>query len=211
MEQAKPGSLAQYWARVGGIAGILAVVAFITASVLGGVLEGPSAIVTLLGFAFGPLLCIAFLGLYHVIRSHRDSVALQVGTMFGVIAGAVVNTMIVVQQTLFRTVAVEARRSLGLSWAGLNAIQLGLDVSWDIFISLASISVGISMLSHPRFGRIFGAITSLIGVLLLVLNLVTFPTPPASAGLIDIGPVMGVWYLVISVQMLRSTGSAAGE
>jgi hypothetical protein len=60
------------------------------------------------------------------------------------------------------------------------------------------------MFSHPKFGKIFGGITTLIGLLLLVFNLLTFPTPPGSAGLIDLGPVMGIWNLVISIQMLRS-------
>jgi hypothetical protein len=29
----------------------------------------------------------------------------------------------------------------------------------------------------------------------LALNLSTFPTPPAEAGLVDVGPAIGLWYL----------------
>jgi hypothetical protein len=42
-------------------------------------------------------------------------------------------------------------------------------------------------------------------------NLLTFPTPPDSAGLMDVGSIMGVWYLVISVQMLRSVRWISAE
>ena len=206
MNEAASGKLTASWARVGGIAGILSVLAFIGGSVIGGILEAPSTIGDLLGFSFGPLLITAFVGLFYLIRAHQDSISLQLGTIFGVIAGAVVTNMIVVQSALFRTIEVGLRDTIGPAWNGLNAIQLGLDVSWDIFISLATILVGIAMFSHPKFGKIFGGITTLIGLLLLVFNLLTFPTPPGSAGLIDLGPVMGIWYLVISVQKLRSVG-----
>jgi hypothetical protein len=48
----------------------------------------------------------------------------------------------------------------------------------------------------------------LIATGLLVLNLATFPLPPASAGSLDLGPVAGLWYLAITVQMFRSFGWA---
>jgi hypothetical protein len=40
--------------------------------------------------------------------------------------------------------------------------------------------------------------------LLLGFNLYTFPIPPANANLIDFGPFVGLWYLIISIQTLRS-------
>jgi len=44
----------------------------------------------------------------------------------------------------------------------------------------------------------------LVGAALLVLNLQTFPTPPANAGLFDLGPVLGLWYLAVTIQVARS-------
>ena len=41
-----------------------------------------------------------------------------------------------------------------------------------------------------------------LGALLVVLNVVTFPTPPADAGLFDIGPFVGLWYLFLMIRVL---------
>jgi hypothetical protein len=37
----------------------------------------------------------------------------------------------------------------------------------------------------------------------LILNLVTFPTAPAAAGLVDLGPGVGAWYGVTLLLLLR--------
>jgi hypothetical protein len=60
------------------------------------------------------------------------------------------------------------------------------------------------MYNHPRFGKIFSI--SGIGLFssLLVLNLITFPHPPASKGLFDVGPITGLWGLAVIIQSLRS-------
>jgi hypothetical protein len=39
----------------------------------------------------------------------------------------------------------------------------------------------------------------LIAVALLVLNVWTFPIPPANKNLIDLGPVLGLWYLAVTI------------
>lgn len=36
-----------------------------------------------------------------------------------------------------------------------------------------------------------------------------FPTPPASSGSIDLGPLSGLWYTAVTVQVIRSLGWAA--
>jgi hypothetical protein len=45
-----------------------------------------------------------------------------------------------------------------------------------------------------------------VGLLIVGLNIGTFPTPPANAGLFDPGPLMGLWYLMVTVNMARSRG-----
>jgi hypothetical protein len=195
------GRLARNWIIFGMIAGLLGAIAFFIAS---GAIPLPFRLVMLLGFTIGPLLSLAFVGFYFFFRLHRKTVALQASVLFGVIAGTIFNMMLVVQSALFLTIPREARVDLGLAWDGLNMVQLGLDVSWDIYFTAATILLGIAMLSHPRFGKIWGGITLLIGAALLVLNLLTFPIPPADAGSIDLGPVSGLWYFVIMIRVLTS-------
>lgn len=195
------GKLARTWIVAGATAAIIGdIFYFLAAAPLG----LPDGLVLLFGLAFGPLLSLAFIGFYHFFRLHKKSVAVQTAALFGVIAGTIVNMMIVVQAATRAAVPSEARDELGLAWDGLNMVQLGLDVSWDIYLSAATILLGVGMLSHPRFGKIWGVVTVAVGTGLLVLNLLTFPTPPAAAGLIDLGPVIGVWYLVIAIRVLTS-------
>jgi hypothetical protein len=96
------------------------------------------------------------------------------------------------------------KATLDLIWKAVDKVQLGLDVSWDVFIGIGTLLFAVNMLNHPRFGKILGGIGALLAILLLGFNLYTFPMPPANANLIDFGPFVGLWYLVISIQALRS-------
>jgi hypothetical protein len=45
----------------------------------------------------------------------------------------------------------------------------------------------------------------LVGGLLLIFNMATFPTPPENAGLVDVGPLVGLWYLVVYARLGASS------
>jgi hypothetical protein len=79
-----------------------------------------------------------------------------------------------------------------------------MDVSWDVYLSVATILLGWVMFGHPRFGPAWGVMALLIGAGLLALNLATFPIPPEAAGAIDLGPVSGALYLFVAVRVLTS-------
>ena len=189
------------WILYGMVAGILADISY---TIAGAELPFLGAVNVYLGMAFGPLIAVAYVGMYHFFRLHRNTVALQAATIFGVIAGTLVNLMVVVQSAIHQTIPAGARESLGLAYAGLNMVQLGMDVSWDIYLAVATILLGFVMRGHPRFGWIWAAAAFLIGGGLLALNLVTFPIPPANAGSVDLGPVSGVLYLGIAIRILAS-------
>jgi len=57
---------------------------------------------------------------------------------------------------------------------------------------LGTVFFSVAMLRHPRLGRAFGIPWFVIGVVLLVLNFSTFPTPPTEAGSVDLGPLVGL-------------------
>ena len=201
-------SMERTWVRVGIVSGFLASLIYPILILV----PLPRVLAVALVGAFGILLGLASVGLYHVLVLHRKTVSLQVGVASNVIAGTLVNMMLFVQMairsgTVTRLEEISdqgIREALRYTWLSIDRIQLGLDVLWDVYIGLGTLLIALNMLSHPRFGRLFGWSGTLIAVLLLGFNLYTFPTPPADAGLIDIGPFVGLWYFAVAIQVLRS-------
>ncbi|MCW8824704.1 MAG: hypothetical protein OQK63_11460, partial [Ignavibacteriaceae bacterium] len=76
---------------------------------------------------------------------------------------------------------------------------LGLDVAWDVYIFFGTLLFAISMFRHPKLGKILSITGIIISVIMIILNAVSFPVPPANAGLIDLGPLIGLWYLVVTL------------
>jgi hypothetical protein len=162
--------------------------------------------------AFGPRLSLASAGIYHLLKLHRNTVTAQVAAGANIMAGSIVNMMLVVQLAVSYSMDnylknagdAATKSTLELIRKTVDKVQLGLDVSWDVYIGIGTLLFAMCMLTHPRFGKIVGGAGALLAVLLLGFNLYSFPVPPANANLIDFGPFVGLWYLVVSVQTLRS-------
>ena len=186
------------WIRLGAVAGLASCVVypalvFLPVSrVLAGVLAA----------AWGPLLGVASMGLGRLLQVQRRSVAVQLAVALNFAAGALVTAMLLVQ------LAVRDRTQGSEVPPELVAVWLGLDVAWDVYVGLGTGLLALAMLPHPRFRAVFGIPGLLIAAVLLGLNLGTFPTPPGEAGLFDAGPLVGLWYLAVSVQAWRSLGWA---
>lgn len=196
------------WAQVAIAMGLLALGSYFCSVVFK---PFPWAAGRLLFFAFGPLLIISAVGFFKATQDTVGGILHTLGSLFMVIAGAIVNLMAVVQDTQFTVLGNQIRQAQDqttrdvleqILW-GVNVVQSGLDVSWDVFISLGTILLAVSLMRHPAFGRIWSAIGAIIAAAALVLNLVTFPTAPAAAGLVDLGPGVGAWYGVTLLLLLR--------
>jgi hypothetical protein len=167
-----------------------------------------------LAFFMGPLLALSFVGVHAALAAHRDTVAARFGMVLGIVAGGIVNIMLVVQgaNNILRARNAASEMSEAeleaaeLVWRAVNRVQFSIDVSWDFFITLAGILVGIAMLSHPQFGKILGWSGIVLSALLLALNMQTFPIGPAYAGSFDLGPVVALWYLAVFIRMLTLRG-----
>jgi hypothetical protein len=157
----------------------------------------PDAAAAALASAMGPLLGVASVGLREFLTVHRRTVAADLGAASNALAGALLTAMLLVQIAVgIRTGGKPSREAV--------AVWLGLDVAWDVYGGLGTLLFAFASLRHPRLGRIVGGAGIALAVLLLALNLWTFPTPPAEAGLIDVGPFVAAWYLVVAVLVLRS-------
>jgi len=216
--------------RIGGICGIIAFIIFGSAAFLNNVLPGHSAKTTaeyltalgtgkngtiLMGFyflaaAFGLLGIVYMFGLHRLLTHKRTSLAGKFGIIYGCIAFVLVDIMLIVQGTVNAMMgerfvaAKETEQQLILTLhRALRSIDLGIDLVWDVFICIAVLLIGISMLRSRFFGLIFGISGMVIGMALLALNVATAPNPPGSTGLVDLGPLVGLWFLVVSIQMVR--------
>ncbi len=86
----------------------------------------------------------------------------------------------------------------------VDRVQLGLDVVWDVYLALGTALFAWAMWRHPRLGRVLAGSGVLLAAALFAFNLATFPAPPADAGLVDVGPLIGLWYLAVTIQVFRS-------
>jgi hypothetical protein len=97
-----------------------------------------------------------------------------------------------------------AQETYEMIWKSVDKVQLGMDLSWDVYLSVGTFLFALSMLTHPRFGKIFGWLGISFALLLLYFNFISFPVPPGEAGLIDFGPAIGLWYLAVAIRILFS-------
>lgn len=189
------------WATAAGAAGLVALASYILLSAV----NAPPPLAALLTFGFGFGLTVASIGLHLGVTS-------EVAPSLGLVA-AVANTVAAAELTAMILVQLAVRAAVASPDRALTAIWLGLDVAWDLFVGAGTTLFGLALLYHPRFRPVVAGSGILVGIVLLALNIATFPTPPAEAGLFDAGPLVGLWYLLLSVRVLmvarRSRGVAA--
>ncbi len=203
-------SIERSWVKVGAICGLFSAGFYMLLNIPN--LPIPTVMIRVIFFAVGVLGVISVGGLYHLIKKHRNSVMLQQAVLLSIIAFVLLALMAVSQETIeaFRAESIsvaqgEQARELQVNiWKAVDSVQLAMDIAFDIFYTLTFIFYSILMFRHPRFGKIFGVSGVLIFSLLLLFNLYSFPHPPASNGLIDLGPITGLWSLAVIIQSLRS-------
>jgi len=167
----------------------------------------PEKISLTLAFLFGPFFMTSSMALFYLLKNYADTIALRVGALFNIVGTALVTLMLVVQQTSFafhNEFKTQERGSVSddqLWWMfrEVNAIQLGMDMTWDIFISIGTLCFALAMWKHPVYGRVIPILGALVSVMLLASNMVYFPAPPADKGSIDFGPFVASWYTVITI------------
>lgn len=190
--------------KIGAIAGILSIIFYFSAAAFSFL---PISVGRLFGFAFPLLWIVSYMGMYRFLKKESQTATIEIAYVFGVIGAAIACSLIVIQQAniiwhqeLMTSVSSEeAKALLKATYRGANRVQAGLDVAFDIFITISWILFGLNIAKSQSFNKILGWTVSLIALLLLVLNLSTFPDGPAEAGLIDLGPLLGLWALIFYI------------
>ncbi len=168
----------------------------------------PVQITLVFAFVFSISLAIASIGLYKFLTYNKETVSAGIGILFNIIAAAVVFIMIALQIAFFKSntgeIPVVSNEIITYMNQKLDLIQLTMDVVWDMFLAAGTILLALNMMNHPRLGKIFGATGMLLSLALFILNVYTFPIPPAESGLIDVGPFISLWYLAVTIKITAS-------
>ena len=189
--------------RIGAIAGIISIIFYISAVAI----PLPSAISRLMAFTFPLLWILSYMAFYHFLKKDRYTPTLEIAYIFGIIGAALACSLLVIQQAnnVWHGEAMEVAQTdevkalLKAAYRSTNRVQAGLDVAFDIFITIAMILFGINLAKSPKLPAFLGIVMSLIATVLFVLNMITFPDGPAEAGLIDVGPLLGLWMLIVYI------------
>lgn len=194
--------------KTAAIAGIFSIFLYFSAAVLPFI---PDFLATLFGIFFPLLWIIAFMGLYNFLKRQLRTITLEIGYVFGIIGAAIACTFIIVQQAnlVWHKTAMESAKSevaiamAKASFHGANRVQSGMDIAFDVFITISWFLFGLNLIQNRNFGKGIGLVTCILSGSLLALNLITFPNPPADSGLIDLGPFLGIWTLLIFIKLAK--------
>ena len=190
------------WTRIGIASGLLACLVY-PIMVLVSLPRIPQLV---LGASFGPALAAASVALARVLQARRRAPSLELAAVFNSLAGALVTAMIIVQLAINYSTAPAADDQLiailrNRAWD----VVLGLDVSFDVFIGLATLLFAVNMMRDPRFGRVIGWVGAFVSVVpLLGANIYYFPDPPYVHGFPHVGIFTGLWYLAVVFMLIRS-------
>jgi hypothetical protein len=154
-------------------------------------------------FFFIPVVGILWVvGLDRLLRGRSKGLPREVAALFGIIGFAIMNLAAVVQNSIHILTRQDAPQAAGdlAEWVrrSVNSIQLGMDVSFDIFGLLSFALFALAMPRHPVFGPCWGIPGGLLAIATLLLNLHAFPIPPEPG----LGPAVALWLAAVSVRMV---------
>lgn len=202
-------------------AGLLVLLAYLNETVFG--IAVPERLVLVLFFLIGPLAIVGVMKFRKRLQPQYTGDLLNVATVLLIIAFSMLNLMLVVQQSFFAfhqkalqdAADDSVKESLRLAFKEVNSIQLGIDISWDIFYCIGVILLSVVLLHLSLSWKILGIYGIVSGFGLFVLNMWTFPVPPGEAGLIDLGPPSALFWVALIVIIFferrkKTPPSAAG-
>lgn len=183
------------WAGVTAICGIVGIVAY--AGTLAASHSTSPVIAVPLLFALALGITVSSIGLYYILGGTTGSRMALIAAVANVIAAAQALAMLMVQMSVYSVVQQPD--------AALKAVWWGLDVAWDLYVGTGTILFALCMFGRRGLGVWFAVPGLLISIIFLIFNITTFPKPPDTAGLVDLGPLVGLWYLAVYVRLGASS------
>lgn len=190
----------------------LGIVSFYLTTALN-LIDYPQRLFVILIFAISPVAIFGVLSVAKSLSVHSDSISLQLAKVFGFIAFAIFEAVMCVQagtrvyyrEKLLTSTEDESIKQIAqLIFKGVNSVQFTMDVAFDIFYCLMIILFSFLMIRNKNFGKAVGGLGIFSGLGLLLLNLWTFPYPPAESGLVDFGPLTGAWWIWVIILLFRN-------
>lgn len=189
---------------LGGIAGVVGTTCYILTNVI------PLNHIASYFLAMAwPLLSLLFVfSLFRYIAIDRQTVANQLAFLFACLGFTLVACMISVQLAVrwgMEEHIPRAGENTEIYTIILQSIRLvdhGIDVAWDLFIGTSLLFLAVALTSHPHFRLAWGIPSALLAVSLIVLNVIAFPWPPDTMGLFDVGPVIGLYIIALSIRLI---------
>lgn len=149
---------------------------------------------------FGPLGVINSFAIYRVLAWERQGALNRLALLMSLLAYAIVTIMLLVQGSVsYYAAELGAEASL---LRLLRSVDLGIDLAWDVFMGASLMLTAAVMRRHRRFGAWWSYPAGVLGLLLIVLNGITAPLPPNSAGLFDVGPATALYGIVLSAYII---------
>jgi len=190
---------------IGGVCGIIGTISYIIAITF----TFSPALSFLLAMAW-PILSIIFaFSVYKYISIQKQSISNQLAFIFTVIAFVLVSIMISVQiivragmEESIISATGSKKDTLLLVSSSLRWIDLGVDLAWDMFLGLALFLLSMAIKEHQEFGIWWSIPLVLLALVLVVTNLITFPDPPNTKGIFDVGPIIGIFIIVFAVRVI---------
>jgi hypothetical protein len=188
--------------------GILAVASYFIGAVLE--LPVPDGISLLIFFGFPAFGIAQWYLLRHLLSAEDRSVLGDLAVIFAAAGFTLLTAMVMAQMATRLGIAdLQAQATSEVEKSEFKTIlksvryvDLGLDVAWGFFIGTAFILAGIAMRRVRGLGLPWGLPLTGLGAILIALNAWTFPWPPNTRGLFDIGPFCALYLLVLSVRLL---------
>jgi len=190
---------------VGGLCGVIGTISYIIAITF----PFSPTVSFLLAMAW-PILSIIFASsAYEYISIQNQSISNQLAFIFTCIAFILVSIMISIQlvvragmeESIINASSIEKDTLLLISYS-LRWIDLGVDLAWDMFLGLALFLLSMAIKGHEKFGIWWSIPLALLATVLVVTNLLTFPNPPDSKGLFDVGPIVGTFIIVFAARII---------